>query len=486
LKQLVGREIDPLDNYLYDQIGNLTQDTKEGITSIEWNGAGKVTKVVKGTTTISFLYDGMGNRVRKFVDKPSPQFDITTYYVRDASGNVMSTYEKTGSGNIKQIEVPLYGSDRVGMAKRSAERGTFTATDTSSRWLGYKMYELKDHLGNVRVVLGDKKTRTTGTNPFQPDVVSYSGYFPFGMQMQEDTWQSPLYRYGYGGKEKDGDIKGEGNSYDYGARMLDVRRGQWGSTDPHASKYPGLSSYNYVANSPIIAIDPDGKDIIVLSAPKGANEFGHAALLVGSEATGWRLYSKNGTKELFGTFGFSDDDPEPGIPFNSLSEFANSPSNFYGKTDGSVKYESGYRIKTSADLDQAVMKAAEEEVKSFYNVLCNSCIDVVSDPLSSRKVQDQAKKDGISLDPGYETHEDARTGEKFKTLNPIPNIRYKTIIKNNPGGTDVTKDIQPNPATKELQRSIAPETKSRREETKLKSTDKAPPDATTVRSIKKN
>ncbi len=79
------------------------------------------------------------------------------------------------------------------MAKRSAERGTFTATDTSSRWLGYKMYELKDRLGNVRVVLGDKKTRTTGTNPFQPDVVSYRGYFPFGMQMQEDTWQSPLY-----------------------------------------------------------------------------------------------------------------------------------------------------------------------------------------------------------------------------------------------------------------------------------------------------
>ncbi len=55
----------------------------------------------------------------------------------------MAMYEKVGTiGTIKQIEVPLYGSDRVGMAKRSAERGTFTATDTSSRWLGYKMYEL--------------------------------------------------------------------------------------------------------------------------------------------------------------------------------------------------------------------------------------------------------------------------------------------------------------------------------------------------------
>jgi len=43
----------------------------------------------------------------------------------------MATYEKVGTiGTIKQIEVPLYGSDRVGMAKRSAERGTLTATDT--------------------------------------------------------------------------------------------------------------------------------------------------------------------------------------------------------------------------------------------------------------------------------------------------------------------------------------------------------------------
>jgi hypothetical protein len=60
----------------------------------------------------------------------------------------------------------------------------------------------------VLVVLRDKKTRT-GNNLFQPEVVSYSGYFPFEMKMQEDTWQSPLYRYGYNGMEKDGELHGE-------------------------------------------------------------------------------------------------------------------------------------------------------------------------------------------------------------------------------------------------------------------------------------
>ncbi|MBS1538288.1 MAG: hypothetical protein JST20_11130, partial [Bacteroidetes bacterium] len=90
-----------------------------------------------------------------------------------------------------EIEVPLYGSDRVGMTKPNITRNNndnIAPTDETifTRTLGLKMYEFKDHLGNVRVVLGNKKTKT-GNNPFVPEVVSYSGYFPFGMQMQEET-----------------------------------------------------------------------------------------------------------------------------------------------------------------------------------------------------------------------------------------------------------------------------------------------------------
>lgn len=70
------------------------------------------------------------------------------------------------------------------------------------------------------------------------------------------------YRYGFQGQEKDDEIKGEGNSYDFGARMYDSRLGRWLTIDPLAGKYPNLSSYNFVANSPIIFVDPDGKIII--------------------------------------------------------------------------------------------------------------------------------------------------------------------------------------------------------------------------------
>ena len=48
---------------------------------------------------------------------------------------------------------------------------------------------------------------------------------------------------------------------DFGARMLDVRLGKWWSIDPQASRYPGISTYAYVAGNPIVFIDPEGETI---------------------------------------------------------------------------------------------------------------------------------------------------------------------------------------------------------------------------------
>jgi RHS repeat-associated protein len=69
------------------------------------------------------------------------------------------------------------------------------------------------------------------------------------------------YRYGFNGMEKDDEIKGEGNSYDFGARMLDTRVGRWFAVDP--IHHPNSSPYAYVNNNPIIYVDPDGKDNII-------------------------------------------------------------------------------------------------------------------------------------------------------------------------------------------------------------------------------
>ncbi len=68
------------------------------------------------------------------------------------------------------------------------------------------------------------------------------------------------YRFGFNGMEKDDEVKGNGNSLDFGARIYDPRIGRWLSTDPLQAKYPSLSPYNISFNNPIQYMDPDGRD----------------------------------------------------------------------------------------------------------------------------------------------------------------------------------------------------------------------------------
>lgn len=70
------------------------------------------------------------------------------------------------------------------------------------------------------------------------------------------------YRFAFNGKEKIDEAYGEGNAYDFGARIYDPRIGRWLATDPLAAKYPFVSPYQFVNNSPLILIDPNGKEWI--------------------------------------------------------------------------------------------------------------------------------------------------------------------------------------------------------------------------------
>ncbi len=72
------------------------------------------------------------------------------------------------------------------------------------------------------------------------------------------------YRYGFNGKEKDDEVKGKGNSIDLGDRILDPRIGRTFKMDRYSYKFPGESPYSFAMNTPICALDPDGKLIIFI------------------------------------------------------------------------------------------------------------------------------------------------------------------------------------------------------------------------------
>ena len=124
----------------------------------------------------------------------------------------------------------------------------------SNHEIGTKEYELSDHLGNVRVVVSEKKVNGNR------EVVSAKDYLPFGMIARNYSNGSSI-RYGYNGKEKENEVS-EGD-YDFGARIYSSKLGRWLACDPLTKKYAGFSPYSFAGNSVVVAYDPDGKKIMI-------------------------------------------------------------------------------------------------------------------------------------------------------------------------------------------------------------------------------
>lgn len=115
-------------------------------------------------------------------------------------------------------------------------------------------YHLKDHLGNVRLVITPDENN-------EPEDMQVNDYYPFGMaytkNFQSGGGAHQPNKYLYNSKEEQ---EMPGKWLDYGARFYDAQLGRFHSVDPHAENYFSFSSYAYVENNPIIRIDPDGRD----------------------------------------------------------------------------------------------------------------------------------------------------------------------------------------------------------------------------------
>ena len=70
------------------------------------------------------------------------------------------------------------------------------------------------------------------------------------------------YRYFFNGQEVDNEVFGEMANFGYEFRQYDSRLGRWWSVDPKWNEYPSVSPYSFCNGSPIVLMDPDGKDPI--------------------------------------------------------------------------------------------------------------------------------------------------------------------------------------------------------------------------------
>ena len=88
---------------------------------------------------------------------------------------------------------------------------------------------------------------------------SVADYSPFGVELDGRTQSNSGYRYSFQGQEKENEVKGDGKTFDFGARFYDSRVGRFLTVDPKAREFPWQTTYNYAANSPLILVDENGE-----------------------------------------------------------------------------------------------------------------------------------------------------------------------------------------------------------------------------------
>lgn len=225
-------------SYTYDANGNMLSD---GTRTITWDYDNRPASITVGGATTSFVYDGMGNRVKKIGPAGAIVYIDKLYEV---SGGVGAKY--------------IYAN-----GKRIALK---TPTQT--------YYYHGNHLGSTSLVTDAAR-----------NVVEEIFYKPFGDSFTDSG--SISLNHKYTGQELDA----ETGLYFYNARYYNPAIGRFISADtivPDPADPQAFNRYSYVLNNPLKYIDPTGHDFVITGGGGGGgSDWGYTGGGPSSSSDDW-------------------------------------------------------------------------------------------------------------------------------------------------------------------------------------------------------
>jgi hypothetical protein len=390
----------------YDANGNRLYDSNSNIWGIRYNllNLPDAMQFYQGHQT-NYTYSATGAKL-KVIDKTAPpgaELPVTSLntVLTSPSVSMITTTDYVGNmiyenGTLKRILTPV---------------GYWQA--------GTYYYFLKDHLGSNRVVM-------TGSG----GIAETSSYYPSGMRFGESSviLTNSVQPYRHTGHEMQ-EMHGL-NWVDNLARFRTVSDGSgFTGIDQLCEKYYSISPYSYCADNPVKYVDSDGRDLVVLNAPKGAHNAGHMAMLIQNSNGTWSLWSKNGTTKNGGLSGPNDKKADKGFgSFKSPEDFMKSNTNRIDKETGKREYTEGYLIQSTKNEDRAAEKGATTELNKDYKVLESNCAQTVQAGLKAA-----GKNDGSQslLSKIVSFLAGGAVGETV--VNKTPRLIYERIKKGNDG-----------------------------------------------------
>ena len=216
-----------LDDYTYDNNGNLTKDRNKGITGITYNHLNLPQEVSKGAThKVEYLYDATGAKLQKTVT--------------DGSTVTVTDYASIGNYTNGTLDFIFTGEGR--------------AVDDNGSWR-YEYY-YKDHLGNTRLGFSDYDGNEEVD---ETEITQQNNYYPFGLEHKGTDYgiaTQTTHKYLFQKQELQDELGLGWYSFRWRNSMPEL--GRFFNVDPLADKYVYNSVYAFSENRVTDGIELEG------------------------------------------------------------------------------------------------------------------------------------------------------------------------------------------------------------------------------------